>query len=98
MIAEPPDDEQLEADLDAEAERELQELSKAMPTRVLEMRMLHAKGEIGGQYDGSKMPPLIAAVHLTGVASGLGQCCGQPLDDHGGFAETNDKRLWKCPE
>lgn len=68
------------------------------PTRVLEMRMLHAKGEIGTEYDGSNMKPLIAAVHLTGAPSGLLQCCGRPMDSHEGVAETNDPRLWLCPK
>lgn len=67
------------------------------PTRVLEMRMLHAKGEIGGEAD-EPSKPLTKAAPYTGVApSGIAGCCNKPLDDHEGLIETRDSRLWICP-
>ena len=70
---------------------------QSQPTRVLEMRMLAAKGEIGGSED-CPSQPMVKSQPYTGIsASGITACCERPLDDHNGLIETNDARLWICP-
>lgn len=93
MTAEPIDEQQPLPD-DEESK-----LAGPQPTRVLEMRMLAAKGEIGGEYDGSNMERFIAGQKYAGViGSGIHEACLHELDDHDGLIETNDSRLWICPQ